>query len=72
MSPTTCFQEIPLRPRLTTPRYFSLEEGYLFVGRSCGAPGMEAAMSYPNHTQENWAIAQLILIMNISLFGIIQ
>jgi hypothetical protein len=49
-----------------------LEEGYLFVGKSqkkdlvWGLPCL-----HPNHTPGYWAIAQLIPILSISLFGII-
>jgi hypothetical protein len=62
MSRTTCFQETPPRPTLTTPKVIlCLEEGYIFVGRSWKKdPVWGLPCLHPNHTRGNWAIAQLI------------
>jgi hypothetical protein len=71
MSPTTCFQETPLRPRLTTPKVFyasrkdiSLWEGHRKSTRHGGCHVYtQAILEEIRHLS--------YLILNISLFGII-
>jgi hypothetical protein len=73
MSTTICFQETPLRPRLTTPKvFYVLKKDISLYGGHGKRTGYGGCHVYTQIIlEEIGQLPNLYLVMKISLFGII-